>query len=120
MELLEFARGPALTFAIVVFIAGVAFRITSLFLMWRTRDTSTDPGPGIESGMLKTLLLLFLLGTSAGMFSVPLEAYMQYRSPPRERGSVLAASQRDARKFLGSVMPASAAPDDKWSTPMAL
>ena len=41
MELLEFARGPALTFAIVVFIAGVAFRITSLFLMWRTRDTST-------------------------------------------------------------------------------
>jgi len=41
MELLEFARGPALTFAIVVFIAGVVFRITSLFLMWRTRDTST-------------------------------------------------------------------------------
>jgi hypothetical protein len=28
MELLEFARGPALTFAITVFIAGVAFRIS--------------------------------------------------------------------------------------------
>ncbi len=41
--------------------------------------------------MIWALVLLFLLGTSAGMFSVPLEAYMQHRSPPRERGSVLAA-----------------------------
>jgi nitrate reductase gamma subunit len=40
MELLEFARGPALTFALTVFIAGVAFRIFSLFLLWRTRDSS--------------------------------------------------------------------------------
>lgn len=40
MELLEFARGPALTFAITVFIAGVVFRIFSLLLMWRTRDSS--------------------------------------------------------------------------------
>jgi nitrate reductase gamma subunit len=40
MELLEFARGPALTFAITVFIAGIVFRIVSLFLMWRTRDSS--------------------------------------------------------------------------------
>jgi nitrate reductase gamma subunit len=40
MELLEFARGPALTFAITVFIAGVVFRIVSLFLLWRTRDSS--------------------------------------------------------------------------------
>jgi len=41
MELLEFARGPALTFAITVFIAGVVFRITSLLLMWRTHDSSS-------------------------------------------------------------------------------
>jgi nitrate reductase gamma subunit len=40
MELLEFARGPALTFAITIFIAGLAFRIVSLFLLWRTRDSS--------------------------------------------------------------------------------
>ena len=40
MELLEFARGPALTFAITVFIAGVVFRIVSLLLMWRTSDSS--------------------------------------------------------------------------------
>jgi nitrate reductase gamma subunit len=40
MELLEFARGPALTFAITIFVAGLAFRIFSLFLLWRTKDSS--------------------------------------------------------------------------------
>ena len=40
MELLEFARGPALTFAITIFIGGVVFRIVSLMLMWRTKDSS--------------------------------------------------------------------------------
>ena len=40
MELLEFARGPALIFSITVFIAGVVFRLVSLFAMWRTKDSS--------------------------------------------------------------------------------
>jgi nitrate reductase gamma subunit len=40
MELLEFARGPALTFGITVFIAGVTFRIVSIFLLFRTKDSS--------------------------------------------------------------------------------
>lgn len=32
---------------------------------------------------------LFLLGISAGMFDVPLEAYLQHRADPRKRGTVL-------------------------------
>ena len=40
MELRELARGPALTFAITVFIAGTVFRIVSLIFMWRTKDSS--------------------------------------------------------------------------------
>jgi nitrate reductase gamma subunit len=40
MELLEFARGPALIFSITVFIAGVIFRLVSLFTLWRTKDSS--------------------------------------------------------------------------------
>jgi len=40
MELLEFARGPALQFAITIFVAGLVFRVVSLALMWRTRDSS--------------------------------------------------------------------------------
>ncbi len=35
---------------------------------------------------------LWLLGTGAGMFSVPLEAYLQHHSPKTSRGSILAAS----------------------------
>ena len=42
MELLEFARGPALTFAITVFIAGVVYRIFSLFLMVKAKDSSAN------------------------------------------------------------------------------
>jgi len=40
MELLEFARGPALQFSITIFVLGITFRVFSLFLMWRTRDSS--------------------------------------------------------------------------------
>ncbi len=37
-------------------------------------------------------LLLFFLGAGAGLFNVPLEAYMQHRSRKEVRGSILAAS----------------------------
>ncbi len=37
-------------------------------------------------------VLLFGLGTSAALFSVPLDAYIQHRSPPQSRGAVLAAA----------------------------
>ena len=40
MELLEFARGPALQVAIAVFVFGIVYRLVSLFAMWRTRDSS--------------------------------------------------------------------------------
>ncbi|MDX1963402.1 MAG: MFS transporter [Pirellulales bacterium] len=36
--------------------------------------------------------LLFLLGASAGLFDIPLEAYMQEYSPRQNRGSLLAAN----------------------------
>ena len=43
MELLEFARGPALTFAIAVFIGGVTYRLE---LSW----VSLNPGTGVVQG----------------------------------------------------------------------
>ncbi|MFT5527223.1 MAG: acyl-[acyl-carrier-protein]-phospholipid O-acyltransferase [Pirellulaceae bacterium] len=36
--------------------------------------------------------LLLALGTSAGLFSIPLESYMQHNSDPKSRGSILAAT----------------------------
>ena len=40
MNLLEFARGPAFNFAIIVFVFGVVWRLAGIFLMWRRRDLS--------------------------------------------------------------------------------
>lgn len=44
------------------------------------------------AGFVWACALLFSLGTSAGLFSVPLEAYMQHRSDPQARGSILSAA----------------------------
>ena len=43
-------------------------------------------------GFIVACGLLFLLGGSAGLFDVPLESYLQHRSPAASRGAVLAAS----------------------------
>jgi len=40
MTLLEFARGPAMQVALAVFVFGVCYRLFSLFLLWRTHDSS--------------------------------------------------------------------------------
>ena len=36
-------------------------------------------------------LCLFMLGTSAGLYDVPIQAFLQHRSPEKSRGSILAA-----------------------------
>ncbi|HZL88989.1 MAG TPA: acyl-[ACP]--phospholipid O-acyltransferase [Pirellulaceae bacterium] len=45
-----------------------------------------------SGGVVWACALLFFLGGSAGLFSVPLEAFIQHRSPRASRGSILAAS----------------------------
>jgi nitrate reductase gamma subunit len=69
MELLEFARGPALIFSITVFIAGVVFRLVSLFAMWRTKDTSEG------SAREQSAFVAALKEIARRMW--PLEAYKQ-------------------------------------------
>src|SRR5205814_750215 len=51
-----------------------------------------EPGVPVTSGFVWASTLLFLLGASAGLFSVPLEAYLQHRSPRASRGSILSAA----------------------------
>jgi acyl-[acyl-carrier-protein]-phospholipid O-acyltransferase/long-chain-fatty-acid--[acyl-carrier-protein] ligase len=46
----------------------------------------------ISGALIWACILLFGLGTSAGLFSVPLESYLQHRSPVQHRGSILAAA----------------------------
>src|SRR5262245_38515607 len=51
-----------------------------------------EPTTAVTAGFVWACVLLFLLGVSAGLFNVPLEAYLQQRSPRDSRGSLLAAS----------------------------
>ena len=53
-----------------------------------------DPAGPVTRGFLWAAILLFFLGTSAGLFSVPLEAFLQHRSPRQTRGSILAAANQ--------------------------
>ncbi len=45
-----------------------------------------------NSAFYGSCIALFGLGVSAGLFDVPLEAYLQHRSPPQALGTVLAAT----------------------------
>ena len=47
---------------------------------------------GLTAGLLVAACWLFLLGVGAGMFDVPLEAYLQEQSPPARLGATLAAT----------------------------
>ena len=69
--------------------AGIA--VASMLLV-TVPQTLFDPHVPWTSGATWACCLLLILGTSAGLFSVPLEAYLQYRSPREARGSVLSAS----------------------------
>jgi acyl-[acyl-carrier-protein]-phospholipid O-acyltransferase/long-chain-fatty-acid--[acyl-carrier-protein] ligase len=61
-------------------------------LLFSSADVILQPTAEWTAGLIWACALLLGLGTSAGLFSVPLESYMQHRSPIRQRGSILAAT----------------------------
>jgi len=60
------------------------------------------PGSPVTAGLIWACFLLLMLGGSAGLFSVPLESYLQQRSPRSERGAILSAS--NSLTFSGVVV----------------
>ena len=46
----------------------------------------------VSFGLVGVLVILFLVGVSSGLFIVPLNAFIQYRSPADRRGEILALS----------------------------
>ena len=63
----------------------------SSMLIFTVQDTIIDPVSPWNPGMMWASFLLFSLGASAGLFDVPLAAFIQQRSPVKTRGSILAA-----------------------------
>jgi acyl-[acyl-carrier-protein]-phospholipid O-acyltransferase/long-chain-fatty-acid--[acyl-carrier-protein] ligase len=61
-------------------------------LLFTVPQTLFQPATSVTPAFVWTCVLLGLLGISAGLFNVPLEAYVQHRSPRASRGSILAAT----------------------------
>lgn len=61
-------------------------------LLFTVQGVLIDPQRHMTAQYMWACVFLFFLGSSAGLFSVPLESYLQHRSPPEKRGSVIAAS----------------------------
>ena len=58
MDLLDFARGPALTFALAIFVLGTLWRLVGVLLLPRLRDLSParDGAPAPLTGALRTIV----------------------------------------------------------------
>ena len=66
--------------------------VISSILLWTVKGTLITPSDEWTILYVLACLFLFLLGLSAGLFDVPLAAFMQHRSPTESRGSILAAT----------------------------
>lgn len=71
---------------------GAAGMVVFSILLFTVSGPIVDPPTRLTWGMIFGSLFLFCLGGSAGLFSVPLDSWMQYRSPREKRGSILAAT----------------------------
>jgi acyl-[acyl-carrier-protein]-phospholipid O-acyltransferase / long-chain-fatty-acid--[acyl-carrier-protein] ligase len=69
---------------------GVAISAMLLFTV-RGEIFTPQHDVGVTVWLIYACVLLLGLGISAGLFSVPLDAFLQHRSPPEQRGSILAA-----------------------------
>jgi nitrate reductase gamma subunit len=68
MDLLDFARGPALQAAIAIFVFGTLWRAVSLLLMPRTKDKSV-PKPGSRSPFFAGIREFIVRSVPAGTIS---------------------------------------------------
>ena len=71
---------------------GASGIIVGSLLLFTVRGSVIEADASWTINFIWACAFLLLLGFGAGMFSVPLSAYMQYRSPPETRGKILAAS----------------------------
>ena len=66
--------------------------VVSCFLLFLVQGTVFELDSPATAPFIWACLFLVGLGFSAGLFDVPINAYMQQRSPREHRGSILAAS----------------------------
>jgi nitrate reductase gamma subunit len=57
MTLLEFARGPGMQWALVIFLIGVVWRLVGSFLIARTRDLSKPKGTAYAKAGMRSMIM---------------------------------------------------------------
>ena len=72
-------------------LGAIGMAVCSMLLFTVPHDLF-EKGTAVTGGMAWACSLLACLGLSAGLFDVPLEAYLQHQSPRANRGSIFAAN----------------------------
>ena len=75
----------------IVPVGGMIMAIACLALSFSGQEIF-QPDKSLSIGLVTAAWWLFLLGVGAGMFDVPLEAYLQEQSPPDRLGATLAST----------------------------
>jgi acyl-[acyl-carrier-protein]-phospholipid O-acyltransferase/long-chain-fatty-acid--[acyl-carrier-protein] ligase len=68
-------------------VGALGMGVASILLFFIPQGT----GEPISAAYFSACLWLFVMGAAAGLFDIPLEAYMQHHSPAKSRGSIMAA-----------------------------
>jgi acyl-[acyl-carrier-protein]-phospholipid O-acyltransferase/long-chain-fatty-acid--[acyl-carrier-protein] ligase len=68
-------------------VGALGMGVASILLFFSPQGT----GEPNTAAYFSACLWLFAMGAAAGLFDIPLEAYMQHRSPAETRGSIMAA-----------------------------
>ncbi|MGQ0635048.1 MAG: acyl-[ACP]--phospholipid O-acyltransferase [Planctomycetaceae bacterium] len=76
----------------IVPLGALGIVVCSLALHWTGGRVDPAQPLSIQNISFWTNVWLVALGVSAGLFNVPLEAFLQHRSPRESRGTILAAS----------------------------
>ncbi|MEX2287449.1 MAG: acyl-[ACP]--phospholipid O-acyltransferase [Planctomycetaceae bacterium] len=84
----------------IVPLGAAGISISSLCLWLAGASINPSVPSTSESAYLVSCVLLFLLGISAGLFNIPLEAFLQHRSDHKTRGTILAASNFVSFAFM--------------------
>lgn len=76
----------------IVPLGAIGVVVMSLALFATGTEVDPERSFAAQRAYYVTIVCLVLLGASAGLFDVPLEAFLQHRSPRETRGTLLAAS----------------------------
>ncbi len=84
----------------IVPLGALGIIISSLFVFLAGSSADPNVAASLNRAYYLSSVSLFLLGASAGLFNIPLEAFLQERSDVRVRGTILAASNFLSFSFI--------------------